>query len=173
MVLSILISACQSSLCLTTYRSNSATLPDQGLMTWSHWWRRKTDTEYPRSHHGLFKRIYFALGCLIYEISTGTRPYNEIDDLEEVASLYAAQTFPKFEGYRYRNIVYKCWTFQYASADLLQEDYNRCIIRHDDSLTTGRHFMSSLFRRPSIRLTLSIISACYVVFFIFQKRNRR
>lgn len=123
-----------------------------------------------------FQTDLFALGCLVYELSTGTRPYNEIDDVEEVAKLYAAQTFPNLEGHRYQNIIYKCWTSQYASADLLREDYNRCIVRHDelgDPTTSGHHFMSSLFRRPSLRLTLSIVSACSVIFFIFQKRNRR
>lgn len=123
-----------------------------------------------------FQTDIFALGCLIYEISTGARPYNEIDDLEEVGKFYAAQTFPDLEGLRYGDIIFKCWTSQYANADLLREDYNRCIIRDDelsDPTILGHRFMSNLFRRPSVRLTLSIIGACSIFFWVLQKRSRR
>jgi hypothetical protein len=41
------------------------------------------EDRYGISHtHGLFKSDLFALGRLLYEISTGSRPYDEIEDTE-------------------------------------------------------------------------------------------
>ena len=71
-----------------------------------------------------FKTDLFALGCLIYEISAGVRPYDEIDDVEEIQRLYAAHVFPALDGLSYRDIIYKCWTSQYASVEMLRDDYN-------------------------------------------------
>ncbi|CAP96193.1 Pc21g12960 [Penicillium rubens Wisconsin 54-1255] len=42
----------------------------------------------------------FALGSFIYQVSTGARPFADIDD-EEVERLYAAQTFPSLDGLGY------------------------------------------------------------------------
>ncbi|KAL2822773.1 kinase-like protein [Aspergillus cavernicola] len=53
----------------------------------------------PRSPRTV-KTDLFALGCLIYEISSGAHPYSEIEDLDEVARLYAAQVFPPLDGFR-------------------------------------------------------------------------
>lgn len=119
-----------------------------------------------------FKTDLFALGCLIYEISTGVRPYNEIDDLEEVARLYTAQIFPKLDGLRYRDMIYKCWTSQYASVDILRSDYKR-YMRQGDTLdepsTVGQRIKSSLFGRPF--MALALIGSIF--FWVYQKRNRR
>ncbi|RDW74498.1 uncharacterized protein DSM5745_07160 [Aspergillus mulundensis] len=70
-----------------------------------------------------FQTDLFALGCLVYELSTGIRPYDEIDD-DEVERLYKAQTFPNLDGLKYRNIIYKCWTSQYEGVDALRVDYS-------------------------------------------------
>ena len=65
----------------------------------------------PRS----FRTDIFALGCLIFEISTGLRPYDEIDDRDykEIERLYAAQVFPLTDGLKYHTVIRKCWTSQY------------------------------------------------------------
>lgn len=73
----------------------------------------------PRS----FQTELFALGCLIYEISGGTRPYDEVEDVEEVARLYARHTFPNIDGFRYQDLIYKPWISVYPTADMLREDY--------------------------------------------------
>ncbi|KAJ5706623.1 hypothetical protein N7488_006424 [Penicillium malachiteum] len=58
----------------------------------------------------------FALGCLIFEITTGLRPYDEIPDeeLEEINRRYNAGDFPSLEGNSYESIIHKCWTSQYV-----------------------------------------------------------
>ncbi|TPX26941.1 hypothetical protein DIZ76_012405 [Coccidioides immitis] len=78
-----------------------------------------------------FKTYLFALGCLIYEISTGIRPYHEIDT-EEIEKLYKAHIFPKLDGLKYQNIIYKCWTSQYEGVDELQGDYSHCTYQAND-----------------------------------------
>jgi serine/threonine protein kinase len=75
----------------------------------------------PRS----FNTDLFALGCLIYELSSGTRPYDKVEDVEEVARLYAKQTFPNIDGFRYQDLIYKSWTFAYTTVGMLREDYDR------------------------------------------------
>ncbi|EEP81112.1 predicted protein [Uncinocarpus reesii 1704] len=78
-----------------------------------------------------FKTDLFALGCLIYEISTGSRPYDKIDDTEEVEKLYKARMFPKLDDVKYRNIIYKCWTCQYEGVETLWSDYRHCTYQAD------------------------------------------
>ncbi|KAJ5561475.1 hypothetical protein N7461_000236 [Penicillium sp. DV-2018c] len=79
----------------------------------------------PRNHN----TDLFALGCLIYEISTGERPYNEIDDCdsEEIERRYAAQQFPKLDGLRYQNIIFKCWSAQYPTVAALRSDWSQLV----------------------------------------------
>ncbi|GIK07672.1 hypothetical protein Aspvir_003338 [Aspergillus viridinutans] len=122
-----------------------------------------------------FKTDLFALGCLIYEISTGVRPYNEIDDLEEIERLYSANVFPNLEGLRYRDVINKCWTSQYASAGMLQDDFSLCFIRDKglDDPSSRRHLCSNLFQSPSIRMALGFASAVSAFFWIYRKRNWR
>lgn len=75
----------------------------------------------PRS----FNTDLFALGCLIYELSSGTRPYDEIEDVKEVARLYAKQIFPNIDGFRYQDLIYKSWISAYTTVGMLREDYDR------------------------------------------------
>ncbi|KAJ0414209.1 kinase-like protein [Aspergillus carlsbadensis] len=77
----------------------------------------------PRS----YQTDLFALGCLIYEICTGSRPYEEIVDTEKVAQMYKAQIFPGLNGLRYQGLIYKCWTSQYSGVDALRGDYRRTV----------------------------------------------
>jgi serine/threonine protein kinase len=125
-----------------------------------------------------FKTDLFALGCLIYEISTGQRPYNEIDDSEskEIERRYAAQIFPSLVGLKYRDIISKCWTSRYSSADMLRTDFDRCI-RGSDGLReptrSERRIESGLFQRPFVTLAVSIASASCVIYWVYHKQNRR
>ncbi|PYI25866.1 kinase-like protein [Aspergillus indologenus CBS 114.80] len=68
----------------------------------------------PRS----FQTDVYALGCLMYEIAVGTKPYAEIDDenWEQIASNYAAGRFPRLDGLKYQRIIQNCWTFKYTDA---------------------------------------------------------
>jgi serine/threonine protein kinase len=61
----------------------------------------------------------FALGCLIFEIMTGVRPYDEIEDdsYEEIENNYATGKFPSIDGLPYEEIIHKCWTCQYENVD--------------------------------------------------------
>ncbi|PWY90267.1 kinase-like protein [Aspergillus sclerotioniger CBS 115572] len=74
---------------------------------------RKSPDE-PRS----FQTDLFALGCLIFEIVVGSRPYEDIgdDDWEIIADNYDRGVFPSVEGLRYGTVIYKCWTSQYTEA---------------------------------------------------------
>jgi serine/threonine protein kinase len=84
-----------------------------------------------------FTTDLFALGCLIYELSSGARPYDEIEDVGEVARLYAKQISPNIDGFRYQDLIYKSWTSAYTTADMLREDYDRV----QDADTDGTVFL--------------------------------
>ncbi|KXG52065.1 uncharacterized protein PGRI_083490 [Penicillium griseofulvum] len=66
----------------------------------------------------------FALGCLIFEIMTGLRPYDEIDDdsYQEIESNYASGKFPSIDALPYQEIIHKCWTCQYENIDQVKHD---------------------------------------------------
>ncbi|KAJ5585118.1 uncharacterized protein N7459_004918 [Penicillium hispanicum] len=121
-----------------------------------------------------FKTDIFALGCLVYELSTGLRPYHDIDDLEEVGRRYAVQTFPSLDGLRYQDIIYKCWTCQYETVEILRGDYDRCI-GHGNGLDEwpGWRVKSSLLETPFISLVLGIVSAGSIFFWSYQRRSRQ
>lgn len=62
----------------------------------------------------------FAIGSLIYEISTGKRPYDEMDD-EEVESLFRQGVFPETVNVRFGSIVAKCWYGEFESVEEILE----------------------------------------------------
>ena len=64
----------------------------------------------------------FALGCLIYEIMTGVRPYEDIDNEATIEERYRTQTFPSLDNVTYANIIKKCWSRTYQTADDVAED---------------------------------------------------
>lgn len=122
----------------------------------------------PRS----FKTDVFALGCLIYEISTGVRPYNEIDEHEEIERLYSATEFPSLDGFKYRDVINRCWTSQYANAGMLQDDFKLCFAR-DKGLEdpSSRHYLlSNLFQIPYMRMAMGFASAFSAIIWIYRKR---
>ncbi|KAJ5783774.1 uncharacterized protein N7518_009451 [Penicillium psychrosexuale] len=110
----------------------------------------------PRS----FKTDLFALGCLIYELSGGTRPYDEIEDVKEVARLYASQNFPNLDGFKYQDLIYKSWTSAYTTVDMLREDYYR--IENPDTVSAG--LASSLLWKPVVASVFGAICFGSVVF---------
>jgi hypothetical protein len=71
-----------------------------------------------------FKTDLFALGSLIYEVSGGVRPYNDIDD-KEVTRLYALKSFPDLNGFKYHELIHKLWNGAYTTSSMLQEDLLR------------------------------------------------
>jgi serine/threonine protein kinase len=112
----------------------------------------------------------FALGSLIYEISTGLRPYDEIPDSddEEVQKRYAAQIFPCLDGFKYREIISKCWSFRYASIGQLRSDLDRCVAE------TNKPVEPSGFRRcwelfplanSGVTLALGVLGVGYLLWF--------
>lgn len=77
----------------------------------------------------------------------GIRLYNEVNDHEEIESLYSANVFPNLEGLRYRDMINKCWTLQYASVGMLQDDFS-LYFTQDKGLdnTSRRHLLSKCFK---------------------------
>ena len=69
----------------------------------------------------------FALGCLIFEITTGLRPYDEIsdDDYQVIVRRYSLGHFPSLEGLPYQEIIHKCWTCQYTDVDQVKRDLQK------------------------------------------------
>lgn len=127
------------------------------------------------------KTDIFALGCLIFEVSTGLRPYDEIDDAhyEEIENRYTAQVFPCLNGLRYRNIIHKCWTSQYASVDQLIQDIS-CCIEEGNAGGDGSLFETGLGHRL-IRLpssffmipTLALFTVSSAILLLYRKQSRR
>ncbi|KAE8386916.1 kinase-like domain-containing protein [Aspergillus alliaceus] len=114
----------------------------------------------------------FALGCLIFEIVVGSRPYEEIgdEDWEIIAENYDRGIFPKVEGLKYGDIIYKCWTSQYTEAhqlllDIKNIDYGRKGTKVD--------LLSSLIMNCPLRtlLPLGLVSTCMLAFCIY-RRNK-
>lgn len=127
------------------------------------------------------KTDLFALGCLIFEISTGVRPYDEIADdrSEEIQRRYAEQIFPDLDGLRYRDVIYKCWTSQYTSVDMLIYDIEHSIkgnrgTRWAESLSltgVGHYVESGLFPKPSITSTMAMVTISSIIIWLYRRQN--
>ena len=123
----------------------------------------------------------FALGCLIYEISTGLPPYHEIDDehYEEIERRYAAQEFPCLDGIRYQDIIYKCWASQYAGVDQIVRDISSCIEggeagRDASSSETGiSHHLICLPSTPFLVPALALLTVSTTTFWLYRMQSRR
>ncbi|KNG90832.1 hypothetical protein ANOM_000959 [Aspergillus nomiae NRRL 13137] len=115
-----------------------------------------------------FQTDLFALGCLIFEIVVGSRPYEEIadKDWETIAENYDRGIFPPAEGLKYGEIMYKCWTSKYMDARQLLSDIENV----DD---TKVDLLSSLIVNYPERalLPLGLVSACMLAFCIYQRHK--
>lgn len=58
----------------------------------------------------------FALGSSLYELVTGSRPYNGEED-DVIESNFSRQVFPSVQPLLMGNIIMGCWTGQYTSAE--------------------------------------------------------
>ncbi|KAE8155039.1 kinase-like domain-containing protein [Aspergillus avenaceus] len=76
-----------------------------------------------------FQTDLFALGCLIFEIVTGSRPFEDVgdEDWEVITGNYDRGVFPRVEGLKYGRLIYKCWTSGYMEASQLLLDYDRLL----------------------------------------------
>ena len=57
----------------------------------------------------------FAIGSLMYEILTGTRPYDDRTD-EEVESLFMRGVFPDVTDLQFGSVIEKSWKGDFKSA---------------------------------------------------------
>ncbi|KAL2786456.1 hypothetical protein BJX66DRAFT_312731 [Aspergillus keveii] len=100
----------------------------------------------------------FALGCLMYEIMLDQRPYEEIDDedWEVIAVNYERGGFPSVRGVKYGDVIYRCWTSQYTTA---QQSLDIEGVRCDDHDTehAGSSTVSSLDNQVHFFLPLSAL----------------
>jgi hypothetical protein len=58
----------------------------------------------------------FALGSVLYELSTGSVPYATLKD-EDVVRLYTVKKFPPVGNLPMGKIIANCWNESYQSAD--------------------------------------------------------
>ncbi|OAP55711.1 hypothetical protein AYL99_09863 [Fonsecaea erecta] len=68
----------------------------------------------------------YALGCVIFEISTTQRPYHGKTD-KEIERLYEAGEFPDTNHLLLGPVIRKCWTFQYNSATKVIDEIDKII----------------------------------------------
>ncbi|KAH8731033.1 kinase-like domain-containing protein [Phaeosphaeriaceae sp. PMI808] len=64
----------------------------------------------------------FAVGSLIYEIMTDKRPYDEIEDEDEVEELFGKGNFPSTTYIPLGNVIRKCWLDGFSTAAEVLED---------------------------------------------------
>ncbi|KAE8356785.1 kinase-like protein, partial [Aspergillus coremiiformis] len=108
-----------------------------------------------------FQTDVFALGCLMYEIAVGTKPYEEIDedDWEQISSNYATGKFPCLDGLKYQRIIHKCWTLKYNDAQQVLLDIQ--------AMESRSVFCSSL---RTVQIIILSVSICSIAIFTYKKR---
>ncbi|KAJ5106475.1 hypothetical protein N7456_003150 [Penicillium angulare] len=85
--------------------------------------RYRMDPESPLS----VKTDIFATGCLIFEIMTGLRPYDEIKDeeWEDIVRRYSFGIFPCLDNVPCGDIILKCWNCSYRSMECVKTDLRK------------------------------------------------
>jgi hypothetical protein len=53
---------------------------------------------------------------------TGSRPYDDVEDDDEIVKRYGSKTFPPLHGIKCGDIIYKCWTQSYGNANKVLDD---------------------------------------------------
>ena len=99
----------------------------------------------------------FAFGCLIFEIVTGHRPYDSIEDenIQEVQRRYTAALYPCLDGIPFREVIYKCWTCQYQNMEQLKSDLP--MARHKNRYTENARGLLCL-ATPIILFAIGVLS---------------
>lgn len=130
--------------------------------------RYRKSPDSPRS----FQTDIFALGCLIFEIVVGSRPYEEIsdDDWEIISENYGRGIFPHVEGLKYGDVIYKCWTSQYTEAHQILLDIGNATHEGKERRVDVLSVFPSL-PIPTL-LHLGILPISILAFCIYQKYKR-
>jgi serine/threonine protein kinase len=72
------------------------------------------------------KADIFSLGCLIYELMTGTFPYEGQSD-EDVKNLYSGGVFPDTTALGSAgSVITRCWQGKYARCGEVVKDLKQC-----------------------------------------------
>ena len=65
----------------------------------------------------------FAMGSLLYEISTTSKPYHDRTE-DAIEDLYAQDLYPQTDELMLGNIIQRCWMQQYVNAAEVLDDIN-------------------------------------------------
>ncbi|KAL1855939.1 hypothetical protein Plec18167_000440 [Paecilomyces lecythidis] len=84
--------------------------PANGLENASHFLPREPELD------NTVQTDLFALGSSLYELVTGRRPYEELDD-ESIELLFQKETFPDTETLLFGDIISGCWKQKFHSAE--------------------------------------------------------
>lgn len=121
-----------------------------------------------------FQTDLFALGSFIYEVSTGVRPFAEIED-EEIERRYAVQDFPSLDGLKYHEVISRCWKSQYPCTDMLRSDILRCTQgsgwNKASPSVAGHGIESTLSASSFLVSTLAVISIGSAALWIYRRHH--
>ena len=74
----------------------------------------ETRYDHPSTEKVSFKSEIFALGSLMYEILTGSRPYEDLSD-RDIETAYAREDYPDLRSLTmFKDVISKCWHREYA-----------------------------------------------------------
>ena len=92
-------------------------------------WRGSGETRYCRfrpftEDEACIMDDIFAIGCLLYEILSGKRPYDDLEsiDVEERYKMWNFPTISDLDLHGHGMVIRKCWTELYRSVCGLEED---------------------------------------------------
>lgn len=88
------------------------------------------------------KTELFAIGTVLYEMSTIYKPYQDKDD-SEVEELFLKGLFPDTTGMLLGNIIQKCWTDKYHDTKEVIED----LLQIEPGLSDGTAVQASKYNR--------------------------
>ncbi|KAI9841874.1 MAG: hypothetical protein M1837_000344 [Sclerophora amabilis] len=84
----------------------------------------ETRYSHPRDESVSIRSEIFALGSTMYEILTGSRPYNDLEDAD-IEKAYQLEQYPDLERLKaFKTVIANCWTARYQTVDELLRDVN-------------------------------------------------
>lgn len=84
----------------------------------------ETRYDHPSTSNVTVRSEIFALGSMIYETLTGHPPYKDLSEAA-VEDAYAREEYPDLSSISiFEDVITKCWSREYASADELLLDVN-------------------------------------------------